>query len=137
MLSTFSTSWSPALEAVIQRVARAGLAQHLQPLGVQHEVRIAALVDALGQLLFGLVVAIELVEADVVRPHALGFADVPFAGEDRRVAGLAEQLRQRDLVGPGFLVILSPARIGRVRPVRTGRRPVRIAERVGVQVGCE
>lgn len=37
----------------------------------------------------------------------------------------------------GFTVSVSPARIGRNSPVRTGSRPVTIAERVGVQVGWE
>jgi len=37
----------------------------------------------------------------------------------------------------GFFLIGSPVRIGLVRPLRTGRRPVLIAARVGVQVGCE
>ena len=79
-----------ALEAVIEAVARAGLAQHFQPLGIEHEIRIAALVDVLRQFLFGLVITIEFVEPDVLRTHALGFSHMPFAGQHGPVTRFAE-----------------------------------------------
>ncbi len=130
-----------ALEAVDERVARPGPAQHLQPFGVQHQVGIASLVDALADLLLGLVEAVELVEADVVRPHALRLADVPLARQHRGVAGFAEQRRQRDLVRPGVLrdLVAGEDRPGQPGPDRQpsgqDRRPGRRAGRLRIGRG--
>ena len=142
MLSMTSTSVvSPPLKPVDEGVARPRAAQHLQPFRVQHEVGIASLVHALTDLLLGLVEAVELVEADVVRPHALRLADVPLARQHRGVAGFAEQRRQRDLVGPGILrdVVAREDRTGEPGPDRQtsgqDRRPRRRAGRLRIGRG--
>ena len=126
-----------ALEAVNKAAARGQPSECREFLRVEHEIGVATFIDALRHFLLGRVIAVELIEADVVRPHADAFADMPLADQQRcsnphRDSSLAR------LVSPshGFFVILSPARIGRVSPVRTGSRPVRIADRVGVQVCC-
>ena len=62
-----------------ERVARSGLAQHFEPFGVENKIGIAALVDALADFLLRLIETVELVEADIMRPHADSLADMPFA----------------------------------------------------------
>ena len=68
------------LESVHQAFACSGFSEHFQSFRVEHQIRIAPLVHALGKFLLRWIEAVELIEPHIVRTHPLGFANMPLPG---------------------------------------------------------
>jgi len=91
------------LEAVDQGIAGTDCLKSGEALGGEDQAWETPRVEPLGDLFLCGVVSIVFVEADVVRAHSFGLPDVPFAGEQREVAGVTEKPGQADFFGPWVL----------------------------------
>ena len=81
--------------------------ERLQAFGVQHQLRVFCKIHVLRVFADDRQKAAELVVADILRLHPLGFTDMPLARQPGDVTVLAQQLCRRDLVGPCRSISLS------------------------------